>query len=301
MGPLYTLSEYLHPNSVNKNSQPSLEDQSSLPMAMTKRNDNGPTVFLYTVQISLEEDLLMSFLGDQSFSLPMEKNGYELEDDEEVTIKDFMDNAKRLINENLKAFEETTMNRDNDFFEKLQNLRNHTYVKRPILEKVNKLKFLKFFRLNYVMTIYQWISNIIIHNTIGETSFSDFFPDEEANVASSPIYLKMNEPQPVRRVALLHREYRLSYNPRAIIVLFASVLRECPVREDVNPILRGGRDLGEASGIGGATLRQQLHLGVIRDIERQERRKAENVYILQQQTELAKELRRQELLRENDT
>ncbi len=36
MGPLYTLSEYLHPNSVNKNSQPSLEDQSSLPMAMTK-------------------------------------------------------------------------------------------------------------------------------------------------------------------------------------------------------------------------------------------------------------------------
>jgi len=90
-----------------------------------------------------------------------------------------MDNvklAKRLINENLKAFEETTMNRDNDFFEKLQNLRNHTYVKRPILEKVNKLKFLKSLRLNYVMTIYRWISNIIIHNTIGETSFSDFFP-----------------------------------------------------------------------------------------------------------------------------
>ncbi|KYN31408.1 hypothetical protein ALC56_14289 [Trachymyrmex septentrionalis] len=46
--------------------------------------------------------------------------------------------------------------------------------------------------------------------------------------------------------------------------------------------------------------RQQLHLGVIRDIERRERRKAENVYILQQQAELAKELRRQEI-RENDT
>ena len=47
----------------------------------------------------------------------------------------------------------------------------------------------------------------------------------------------------------------LNYSPRAIIILFASVLRECPVREDVNPILRGGRDLGEASGTGGATLR----------------------------------------------
>ncbi|EGI60402.1 PREDICTED: protein PET117 homolog, mitochondrial [Acromyrmex echinatior] len=47
--------------------------------------------------------------------------------------------------------------------------------------------------------------------------------------------------------------------------------------------------------------RQQLHLGVIRDIERRERRKAENVYILQQQAELAKKLRRQETLRKNDT
>ncbi|KYN15106.1 PREDICTED: protein PET117 homolog, mitochondrial [Trachymyrmex cornetzi] len=46
--------------------------------------------------------------------------------------------------------------------------------------------------------------------------------------------------------------------------------------------------------------RQQLHLGVIRDIERRDR-KAENVYTLQQQAELAKELRRQETLRENDT
>jgi len=42
-------------------------------------------------------------------------------------------------------------------------------------------------------------------------------------------------------------------------------------------------------------------LGVIRDFERRERRKAENVYILQQQAELAKELRRKEALRENDT
>nr|XP_012223792.1 PREDICTED: protein PET117 homolog, mitochondrial [Linepithema humile] len=47
--------------------------------------------------------------------------------------------------------------------------------------------------------------------------------------------------------------------------------------------------------------RQQLHLGVIRDIERQERRKAENLYVLQQQAELAKELRRGELIREYDT
>ncbi|XP_012537192.1 protein PET117 homolog, mitochondrial [Monomorium pharaonis] len=47
--------------------------------------------------------------------------------------------------------------------------------------------------------------------------------------------------------------------------------------------------------------RKQLHLGVIRDIERRERRKAENVYILQQQAELAKELRRRTTLQENDT
>ncbi|XP_024873469.1 cytochrome c oxidase assembly factor-like [Temnothorax americanus] len=47
--------------------------------------------------------------------------------------------------------------------------------------------------------------------------------------------------------------------------------------------------------------RDQLHLGVIRDIERRERRKAENVYVLQQQAELEKELRRGEAIRENDT
>jgi len=69
----------------------------------------------------------------------------------------------------------------------------------------------------------------------------------------------MYEPQPVRRLARLHRECRLSYRTqiivRAIIVYYSSVLRECPVREDVNPILRGGEDLGEASGTDGATLR----------------------------------------------
>jgi len=42
-------------------------------------------------------------------------------------------------------------------------------------------------------------------------------------------------------------------NPRAIVS--ASVFCECPVREDDNPILRGGGGLGEASGAGGATLR----------------------------------------------
>jgi len=47
----------------------------------------------------------------------------------------------------------------------------------------------------------------------------------------------------------------LKLNPRAIIVLFASVLLEYPAREDVNPILRGGGSLREASGIGGTTLR----------------------------------------------
>ncbi|KAG5323247.1 TRY2 protein, partial [Acromyrmex heyeri] len=41
-----------------------------------------------------------------------------------------------------------------------------------------------------------------------------------------------------------------------LICLFASVFRECPVREDVStPTLRGGGGLGEASGTGGATLR----------------------------------------------
>ncbi|KAG5308416.1 MFSD6 protein, partial [Acromyrmex insinuator] len=78
----------------------------------------------------------------------------------------------------------------------------------------------------------------------------------------------MNEPQPVRRVARLFgsvvqviglkllsaRDYR---------ALFASVLRECPVR-DVNPILRGGGGLGETSGTGGATLRN--HRSNIADI-----------------------------------
>ncbi|EFN83763.1 protein PET117 homolog, mitochondrial-like [Harpegnathos saltator] len=47
--------------------------------------------------------------------------------------------------------------------------------------------------------------------------------------------------------------------------------------------------------------RQQLHLGVVRDIERQERRKAENVYILQQQIELTKELRKERAIQRTDT
>ncbi|KAK0163081.1 hypothetical protein PV327_006792 [Microctonus hyperodae] len=39
--------------------------------------------------------------------------------------------------------------------------------------------------------------------------------------------------------------------------------------------------------------REKLHLGVVRDIEMQERRKAENIYILQQQQELTKHLKEQ--------
>ncbi|KAK2588358.1 hypothetical protein KPH14_004373 [Odynerus spinipes] len=38
--------------------------------------------------------------------------------------------------------------------------------------------------------------------------------------------------------------------------------------------------------------REQLHLGVVRDIERQQRRKIENVYNLQQQLELTKQLQK---------
>ncbi|KAL1498110.1 hypothetical protein ABEB36_008964 [Hypothenemus hampei] len=41
--------------------------------------------------------------------------------------------------------------------------------------------------------------------------------------------------------------------------------------------------------------RQQLHQGVIRDIERRQRRKTENLLNLQKQIDLAKELRMQEL------
>lgn len=36
--------------------------------------------------------------------------------------------------------------------------------------------------------------------------------------------------------------------------------------------------------------RQKLHLGVVRDIERQNRRKAENLYILDQQNQLTQQL-----------
>lgn len=38
--------------------------------------------------------------------------------------------------------------------------------------------------------------------------------------------------------------------------------------------------------------RQQLHVGVLRDIERQQRRKIQNVYNLQQQELLTRELRK---------
>ncbi|KAK5645479.1 hypothetical protein RI129_006779 [Pyrocoelia pectoralis] len=37
--------------------------------------------------------------------------------------------------------------------------------------------------------------------------------------------------------------------------------------------------------------RAKLHEGVIKDVERQQRRKAENIYILQQQRELTKQLK----------
>ncbi|XP_035730013.1 protein PET117 homolog, mitochondrial-like [Vespa mandarinia] len=40
--------------------------------------------------------------------------------------------------------------------------------------------------------------------------------------------------------------------------------------------------------------REQLHEGVLRDIERQQRRKIENIYNLQQQIDLTKKLRKHE-------
>lgn len=44
----------------------------------------------------------------------------------------------------------------------------------------------------------------------------------------------------------------------------------------------------------GNFFRQQLHLGVLRDIEQQERRKIQNVFYLQQQRELTKTLQKAE-------
>ncbi|KDR13972.1 hypothetical protein L798_11930 [Zootermopsis nevadensis] len=40
--------------------------------------------------------------------------------------------------------------------------------------------------------------------------------------------------------------------------------------------------------------RNRLHDGVIRDVERQQRRKTENIYLLQQQIELTKQLKKSE-------
>ncbi|KAJ8940671.1 hypothetical protein NQ318_017720 [Aromia moschata] len=39
--------------------------------------------------------------------------------------------------------------------------------------------------------------------------------------------------------------------------------------------------------------REQLHEGVLRDVERRQKRKAENLYSLQQQIDLTKELKKQ--------
>ncbi|CAH1118954.1 unnamed protein product [Phaedon cochleariae] len=39
--------------------------------------------------------------------------------------------------------------------------------------------------------------------------------------------------------------------------------------------------------------RNQLHSGVLKDIERRQRRKAENLFVLQQQIDLAKELKKE--------
>ncbi|XP_012056602.1 PREDICTED: uncharacterized protein LOC105619689 [Atta cephalotes] len=112
-------------------------------------------------------------LEDQSFSLPVEERGYELED--EITIKDFMDNVKLIkhqINENLKISEETTMDTSNESSQKLRN-REHIHVKKSNVDSINK--HLNYLRLKYILTIYRWISNIIIYNTIGKTSLGDIF------------------------------------------------------------------------------------------------------------------------------
>jgi len=143
-------------------------------------------------QLPLEED--------QSFSLFAEEGGYELEGerkiffkkehsqniniicqisifftDDEITIKDFMDNVKlikRQINENLKISEETTMDTSNESSQKLR--RNRKHVKKSNVDSINK--HLNYLRLKYILTLYRWISNIIIYNTIGKTSLGNIFP-----------------------------------------------------------------------------------------------------------------------------
>ncbi|XP_048514113.1 uncharacterized protein LOC105690652 isoform X1 [Athalia rosae] len=46
--------------------------------------------------------------------------------------------------------------------------------------------------------------------------------------------------------------------------------------------------------------REQLHLGVVRDVERQERIKRENLFALTRQKDLTKELQREEQQAAND-
>jgi len=91
-----------------------------------------------------------------------------------------MDNVKltkRQINENLKAVKEIIMNKDNDFLQTLRNLKNHTHHKRSAIENhTEELKFLQAVRLEYIMVIYRWLSNMIISTIIGETSLGDFLP-----------------------------------------------------------------------------------------------------------------------------
>lgn len=45
---------------------------------------------------------------------------------------------------------------------------------------------------------------------------------------------------------------------------------------------------------GYTNFRQKLHAGIMRDVERQEQKKLENLYILEQQQELTKKLRARE-------
>ncbi|XP_011255920.2 protein PET117 homolog, mitochondrial [Camponotus floridanus] len=76
-----------------------------------------------------------------------------------------------------------------------------------------------------------------------------------------------------------------------------TILRECPRMSTASKVTFG-LCCSVSVGIIGyvhykqAYDREQLHLGVMRDIERRERRKVQNVYILQQQAELTKELRK---------
>ncbi|XP_018399001.1 PREDICTED: uncharacterized protein LOC108776785, partial [Cyphomyrmex costatus] len=114
-------------------------------------------------------------LDDQFDSLPTEKSDCELED-EEITVKDFMENiklTKRQINKNLKSFEETAMDVDNDSSHNIRNTKSRILKRSNLKGNLDNLNFLQ---LRFKLAVYRWISSTIIHNALGKTAFGNMMP-----------------------------------------------------------------------------------------------------------------------------